>query len=166
MNQAVEAPIARLPMTAEGYASLQDELRHRIQVERLCIGERIKDSIADDANLPENAEYQAAKAQQDVNEARIAELQDNLARAEVIDVSRLSGDVIRFGATVTLIDEDTRKKRTWQIVGGSEADARSGKISIFSPLARALIGKTKGVVVEVIRPGGARAYKIAKIEWR
>jgi transcription elongation factor GreA len=166
MNQAIEAPIERLPMTASGYASLQEALRHCIQVERPRIGERIKDAMADDANLPENAEYQAAKAEQEINENRIAELQDKLARAEVIDISRLSGDTIKFGATVTLIDEDTGKKRMWQIVGEPEADARSGKISIVSPLARALIGKTKGAIVEVITPGGARAYKIAKVDWR
>ena|SRR5437660_9757984 len=166
MNQTIEAQIERLPMTADGYASLQDELRHRIKVERPRIGERIQDAKADDTNLPENAEYQAAKSEQEVNETRIAELQDKLARAEVIDVSRLSGETIKFGATVSLTDDDTREKRMWQIVGESEADARSGKISIFSPLARALIGKTKGAVVEVITPRGARAYKIDKVEWR
>ncbi|MEK9278608.1 transcription elongation factor GreA [Bradyrhizobium sp. ISRA442] len=163
MNKAIEASTERLPMTADGYASLQDELRHRIQVERPRIGERIQDAKADDTNLPENAEYLAAKSEQEVNEARIAQLQDKLARAEVIDVSSLSGDTIKFEATVTLTD--TREKRMWQIVGESEADARSGKISIFSPLARALIGKTKGAVVEVIAPGGARAYQIDKVEW-
>jgi transcription elongation factor GreA len=166
MNQAIKASIKRLPMTADGYASLQDELRHRIKVERPRIGERIQDAKADDTNLPENAEYQAAKFEQEVNETRIAELQDKLARAEVIDVSSLSGETIKFGATVTLTDDDTREKRMWQIVGESEADARSGKISIFSPLARALIGKTKGAVLEVITPGGVRAYKIDKVEWR
>lgn len=152
-------------MTAHGYAALQDELKHRLGVERPRIGERIQNAKADDTNLPENAEYQAAIFEQEVNETRIAELQDKLARAEVIDVSRLSGKTIKFGATVTLTDDDTREKRIWQIVGESEADARSGKISIFSPLARALIGKTKGAVVEVITPSGARAYKVDKVEW-
>ncbi|TYO67450.1 transcription elongation factor GreA [Bradyrhizobium hipponense] len=166
MNKAIEAPIERLPMTADGYASLQDELRHRIKIERPRIGERIQDAKADDTNLPENADYQAAKSEQELNETRIAELQDKLARAEVIDVSRLSGQTIKFGATVTLTDDDTRERRMWQIVGESEADARRGKISVFSPLARALIGKTKGALVEVITPGGARAYKIDKVEWR
>ena len=101
-----------------------------------------------------------------VNEGRIAELEDKLARAEVIDVSKLSGDTITFGATVTLIDEDTDKKAVYQIVGEVEADAKKGKISITSPLARALIGKKKGVSVEVVAPGGAKAYEIAKVEWR
>ena len=163
---SIEAPIERLPTTAEGYTALQDELKQRIQVDRPRLGERIKDAIADDSNLAENAEYQTAKSEQEVNEARILELQDKLARAEVIDVSKLSGDTIKFGATVTVIDEDTNKKRVWQIVGEPEADARRGKISIFSPLARALIGKSKGATVEVITPGGARAYKVGKVEWR
>ena len=100
------------------------------------------------------------------NEGAIAELEDKLARAEVIDVSKLSGDTIKFGATVTLVDEDTDKKQVWQIVGEPEADAKKGKISITSPLARALIGKTKGTSVEVVTPGGAKAYEVKKVEWR
>ena len=114
----------------------------------------------------ENAEYHAAKEQQSHNEGRIAELEDKLARADVIDVTKLSGDTVKFGATVTLVDEDTEKKQVWQIVGEPEADARSGKISITSPLARALIGKAKGAQVEVVTPGGAKAYEVKKIEWR
>ena len=98
--------------------------------------------------------------------ARIAELEDKLARAEVIDVSKLSGDTIKFGATVTLVDEDTDKKQVWQIVGEPEADAKKGRISITSPLARALINKKKGTSVEVVTPGGAKAYEITKIEWK
>jgi len=100
------------------------------------------------------------------NEGRIAELEDKLARADIIDVSKLSGDTIKFGATVTLIDEDTEKKAVWQIVGESEADAKKGRISITSPLARALIGKKKGASVEVMAPGGAKAYEIAKVDWK
>jgi len=95
-----------------------------------------------------------------------AELEDKLARAEVIDVSKLSGDTITFGATVTLVDEDTDKKQVWQLVGEPEADAKKGKISITSPLARALIGKGKGTSVEVMTPSGAKAYEIKKVEWR
>lgn len=117
-------------------------------------------------DLSENAEYHAAKEEQSHNEGRIAELEDKLARAEVIDVTKLSGDTIKFGATVTLIDEDTEKKAVWQIVGETEADAKQGRISITSPMARALIGKTKGSSVEVMAPGGAKAYEIAKVEWR
>jgi transcription elongation factor GreA len=166
MDQNIEAPFQKLPTTAEGYAALQDELRRRSQVDRPRIAERIKDAMADDPNLLENAEYQAARSEQEVNETRIAELQDKLARAEVIDISKLSGDTIKFGATVTVIDEDTKEKQVWQIVGEPEADAKKRKISIFSPLARALIGKTKNATVEVMTPGGVRAYQVAKVEWR
>ena len=101
-----------------------------------------------------------------INEGRIADLEDKLARAEVIDVSKLSGDTIKFGATVTLVDEDTEKKQVWQLVGEPEADAKKGKISITSPLARALIGKAKGTSVEVVTPSGAKAYEIKKVEFR
>jgi transcription elongation factor GreA len=155
----------KLPMTAAGYAVLEDELRHRQQVERPRIIQQISDARTH-GDLSENAEYHAAKESQSINEGRIAELEDRLARAEVIDVSKLSGDTIKFGATVTLIDEDTEERKVWQIVGEPEADAKRGKISITSPLARALIGKSKGSNVEVVTPGGAKAYEIKKIEWR
>src|SRR5262249_43567341 len=143
-----------LPMTAAGHAALEIELSQRIGVERPRLIQRIQEAIADDTNLAENSEYQAAKADQEINEARIVELEDRLARAEVIDVSKLSGDTIKFGATVTLIDEDTGEKRVWQIVGEPEADAHNVKISVSSPIARSLIGMAKGVTVEVITPGG------------
>src|SRR5260370_29477534 len=133
----------KIPMTAEGYAALEKELKHRQQFERPRIIQQITDARTH-GDLSENAEYHAAKEQQSLNEGRIAEVEDRLARAEVIDVSKLSGDTIKFGATVTLIDEDTDEKRVWQIVGEPEADAKKGKISVASPLARALIGKTKG----------------------
>jgi len=127
--------------------------------------ERIQAAIADDSNLAENSDYQAAMTEQEINEARIAELEDKLARAEVIDVSKLFGDTIKFGATVTLIDEDTGEKKVWQIVGEPEADVKQGKISVTSPIARALIGKTKGTTVEVEVPGGAKVYTIAQVRW-
>jgi len=155
----------KIPMTAAGYTVLEDELKHRQQVERPRIIQQITDARTH-GDLSENAEYHAAKESQSLNEGRIADLEDKLARAEVIDVSKLSGDMIKFGATVTLIDEDTEKKQVWQIVGEPEADAKKGKISVTSPLARALIGKTKGTSVEVVTPGGARAYEVKKIEWR
>jgi len=157
--------MTKLPMTAAGHATLEDELKQRIRVERPRLVQRIQEAIADDSNLPENSEYQAAKTEQEINEARIAELEDKVARAEVIDVSKLSGDTIKFGATVTLIDEDTGEKKVWQIVGEPEADAKKGKISVTSPIARALIGKTKGATVEVEAPGGAKAYKIRRVQW-
>ena len=152
-------------MTSAGYSTLESELKHRQQVERPRIIQQITDARTH-GDLSENAEYHAAKEQQAHNEGRIAELEDKLARADVIDVSKLSGDTIKFGATVTLVDEDTDKKQVWQLVGEPEADAKKGKISITSPLARALVNKKKGDSVEVVTPGGARAYEVKKVEWR
>jgi transcription elongation factor GreA len=155
----------KIPMTAAGYSVLETELKHRQQVERPRIIEQITEARSH-GDLSENAEYHAAKETQSHNEGRIAELEDKLARADVIDVSKLSGDTVKFGATVTLIDEDTEKKQVWQIVGEPEADAKAGRISITSPLARALIGKAKGASVEVVTPSGAKAYEVKKVEWR
>src|SRR3989440_11961071 len=152
----------KIPMTAEGYAALENELKQRQSVERPRIIQQITDARTH-GDLSENAEYHAAKEEQAHNEGRIAELEDKLARAEVIDVSKLSGETITFGATVTVVDEDTSKKQVWQLVGEPEADAKQGKISITSPLARALIGKTKGTSVEIVTPGGAKAYAVKKV---
>src|ERR1700759_4555704 len=149
----------KVPMTAAGYAVLEAELKKRQSEDRPRIIAHISDARTH-GDLSENAEYHAAKEQQSHNEGRIAELEDKLARAEIIDVSKLSGDTVKFGATVTLIDEDTDKKQVWQIVGEPEADAKSGRISIASPLARALIGKTKGASVEVVTPSGAKGYEV------
>ena len=157
--------VEKVPMTANGYAALEEELKHRTAVDRPRIIEHIAEARSH-GDLSENAEYHAAKEEQSHNEGRIAEIEDKLARADVIDISKLSGDTIKFGATVTLVDEDTEKKTVWQIVGEVEADAKKGRISITSPLARALIGKTKGTTVEVMAPGGAKAYEITKVEWR
>src|ERR1700747_3527039 len=155
----------KVPMTANGYAALEEELKHRQSVDRPRIIEHIAEARSH-GDLSENAEYHAAKESQSHNEGRIAELEDKLARAEEIDVSKLSGDTIACGATVTLVDEDTEKKQVWQLVGEPEADAKKSKISITSPLARALIGKGKGTSVEVMTPSGAKAYEIKKVEWR
>src|SRR3981189_2944465 len=125
----------KIPMTAAGYSTLENELKHRQQVERPRIIQQITDARTH-GDLSENAEYHAAKESQSHNEARIAELEDKLTRAEVIDVSKLSGDTIKFGATVTLIEEDTGEKKVWQIVGEPEADVKNGKISVTSPVAR------------------------------
>ena len=157
--------VEKIPMTQAGFVALEGELKHRQQVERPRIIQQISEARSH-GDLSENAEYHAAKEQQSLNEGAIAELEDKLARADVIDVSKLSGDTIKFGATVTLVDEDTDKKAVWQIVGEPEADAKKGRISITSPLARALIGKKKGASVEVMAPGGAKAYEITKVEWR
>ncbi len=156
----------KIPMTAAGYTALEQELQHCQGVERPRIIQQITEARTHGRSPSENAEYHAAKEQQSLNEGRIDELQDKLARADIIDVSKLSGDTITFGATVTLIDEDTEEKKVWQIVGEPEANAKAGKISITSPLARALIGKTKGATVEVNAPGGAKGYEIKKVEWR
>ena len=142
----------KIPMTAAGYTALETELKHCQQVERPRIIQQITDARTH-GDLSENAEYHAAKEAQSLNEGRIAELEDKLARADVIDVSKLSGDTITFGATVTLVDEDTDQKKVWQIVGEPEADAKKGRISITSPIARALINKKKGESVEVVSGG-------------
>jgi len=155
----------KVPMTSLGYAALSDELKQRQSVERPRIIQHIAEARSH-GDLSENAEYHAAKEEQSHNEGRIAEIEDKLARADVIDITKLSGDTIKFGATVTLVDEDTEKKQVWQIVGEAEADAKKGRISLTSPLARALIGKKKGASVEVNAPGGAKAYEITKVEWR
>lgn len=155
----------KLPMTAAGHQALENELTHRIRAERPRLIQRIQEAIADDTNLAENSEYQAAKTEQELNEARIGELEDKLARAEIINVAKLSGDTIKFGATVTLIEEETGEKRIWQIVGEPEADAHKGKISLISPIARAMIGKSKGETIKVEAPGGAKVYKIRRVDW-
>jgi transcription elongation factor GreA len=155
----------KIPMTGAGFAALEAELRHRQTVDRPRIIQQITEARGH-GDLAENAEYHAAKEQQSLNEGRIAELEDKISRAEVIDVSKLSGETVTFGATVTLVDEDTDEKKVWQIVGETEADAKAGRISITSPLARALIGKKKGASVEVNTPKGAKAYEVMKVEWR
>ena len=157
--------VDKIPMTAAGYSTLESELKHCQQIEPPRIIQQITEARSH-GDLAENAEYHAAKESQSLNEGRIAELEDKLARAEVIDVSKLSGDTITFGATVTLVDEDTEKKSVYQIVGEPEADAKKGKISITSPLARALVGKKKGANVEVVTPGGAKAYEVMKVDWK
>ena len=151
----------KIPMTAAGYATLEAELKHCQQIERPRIIQQITDARTH-GDLSENAEYHAAKEQQSLNEGRIAELEDKLARADVIDVSKLSGDTITFGATVTLVDEDTEEKKVWQIVGEPEANAKAGRISITSPLARALIGKTKGAMSRSIRPAAPRPMRLRR----
>ena len=155
----------RIPMTAEGHAALQSELKTLKSVERPNIIAAIAEARAH-GDLSENAEYHAAKEKQSFIEGRIAEIDDKLARADVIDVSKLGGAKVRFGATVTLIDVDTEEESTYKIVGEDEASVKDGKISITSPIARALIGKEEGDEAEVAAPSGARAYEVAKVEYR
>ena len=152
-------------MTAEGHAALDAELKHLKTVERPAVIAAIAEARAH-GDLSENAEYHAAKEKQSFIEGRVAELEDKLARAEVIDVTKLKGDKIVFGATVTLIDVDTEKEATYRIVGEDEADIAKGKVSITSPIARALIGKSVGDEAEVAAPGGARVYEISEVEFK
>ncbi len=152
----------KVPMTAQGYAAMEAEVRHLKTVERQRIIRAIAEARAH-GDLSENAEYHAAKEAQGMNEARVADLEDKLSRADVIDITRLSGDTVKFGATVTIVDEDTDEEVKYQIVGDFEADVRSGKISINSPIARALIGKRAGDTVEVNTPRGAKSYEILKV---
>jgi transcription elongation factor GreA len=154
----------KVPMTGNGFSTLKEELRWRQQDERPRIIEAIAEARSH-GDLSENAEYHAAKEAQSLNEGRVAELEDLIARAEVIDVSKLSGEKVKFGATVVLVDEDTEEKKTYQIVGDQEADVKSGRISISSPIARALIGKEVGDAIEVNAPGGARGYEIVQVQF-
>ncbi|MFY9832682.1 MAG: transcription elongation factor GreA [Methylocella sp.] len=154
--------VEKVPMTVGGHAALEEELRRRQQEERPRIIQMISEARAH-GDLSENAEYHAAKESQSLNEGRIAELEDKLSRAEVIDVSKLSGSTVKFGATVTVVDEDTEEERRYQIVGEAEADVKSGRVSITSPIARALIGKKAGDTVEVKTPGGGKSYEILTV---
>jgi transcription elongation factor GreA len=155
----------KFPMTAEGYAALDQELKRLKTEERPAVIQAIAEARTH-GDLSENAEYHAAKERQSFIEGRVLELEDKIARAQIIDVARLSGKNVKFGATVKLQDEDSGEKRTYKIVGEDEADVRAGKVSITSPVARALIGKEKGDIVEVSAPGGVKAFEILKVEWR
>jgi transcription elongation factor GreA len=155
----------KVPMTAEGHAALDAELKRLKTVERPSVIQAISEA-RQHGDLSENAEYHAAKERQSFIEGRLAELEDKLARAQVIDISRLGGDTVKFGATVFVLDEDSGDKANYKIVGEDEADVRAGKISISSPIARAMIGKEVGDVVEVAAPGGAKSYEILKIKWK
>jgi transcription elongation factor GreA len=157
------ATVDKMPMLAEGYEKLTSEVRHLKSVERPAIIEAIEEARGH-GDLSENAEYHAAKERQGQVEAQIADIEDRLSRAMVIDPTTLSGDKVVFGATVHLIDEND-KPITYQIVGQTEADARVGRISYNSPLGRALIGRTVGDEVEVSTPSGDRYYAIEKVEF-
>ena len=152
-------------MTASGYERLQDELKRLKSVDRPAIIRAIAEA-RDHGDLSENAEYHSARERQSFIEGRVLELEDKIARAEVIDVSKLSGKVVKFGATVTLEDEETEEKVVYQIVGEDEADIAQRRLSVTSPLARALIGKTIGESVEVSTPRGARSYEVVKVAFR
>jgi transcription elongation factor GreA len=158
------ATIEKVPMLAEGHALLLKQLKHLKEVERPENVEAIEEARAH-GDLSENAEYHAAKERQGQIEAQIADFEDKLARAIVIDPTQLSGDKVVFGATVHLLDEDD-KAVTYQIVGELEADAKRGRISYNSPVGRALIGRNRGEEVEVVTPSGDRSYLIDRVEFR
>ncbi len=154
----------KIPMTPAGHVALSEEYRLRTAEERPRIVRDISEARAH-GDLSENAEYHAAKEQQSLNEGRIKELETLLALAEIIDVSKLSGSTVKFGATVKIVDEDSEKELKYQIVGDAEADLSKGRISISSPIARAMIGKSKGDSFEVISPGGAKSYEILELKY-
>ena len=152
----------KIPMTADGYNRLQDELKRLKTVDRPAIIRAIAEA-RDHGDLAENAEYHSARDRQSFIEGRLAEIEDKIARAEIIDVSKLSGSLIKFGARVTLADEETDEEQTFLIVGEDEADISQGRLSVTSPLARALIGKRTGESVEVATPRGAKSYEVVTV---
>ncbi len=154
----------KVPMTGGGFQSLDDELKRLKTSERPAVIAAISEARSH-GDLSENAEYHAAKERQGWIEGRIAEIEDKISRAQVIDVSKLSGSQVKFGATVTVVDEDTEDESRYQIVGEHEADVKQGRLSLTSPLARTMIGKEPGEVVEVQTPGGVKSYEILKVEW-
>ena len=155
----------KVPMTVEGFRKLEAELQRLKGEERPRIIQAIAEARAH-GDLSENAEYHSAKEAQGMNEARVADMEDKLGRADVVDTTKLNGSTIKFGATVTLTDEDTNEKVKYKIVGDLEANVKEGLISISSPIARALIGKSKGESAEVTTPKGSRSYEVMKIEWK
>lgn len=154
----------RIPMTVEGHQRLEAELKHLKAVERPEVIRAIAEA-RQHGDLSENAEYHAARERQSFIEGRVGELEDKLARAEIIDVSKLSGDTVKFGATVTVVDEDTDEEATYQLVGEDEADVAKGRLAITAPISRALIGKQVGDSVEVRTPKGEKAYEIIRISF-
>ena len=155
----------KIPMTAAGHKALDEEMKHLKTVERPAVIAAIAEA-REHGDLSENAEYHAAKERQGWIEGRLAELEDKLARAQVIDVTKMDGDTVRFGATVTVVDEDTDEESTYKVVGEDESDVKAGKVSLTSPLARALMNKEVGDVVEVNAPGGLKSYEILTVAWR
>ncbi len=157
--------MTKIPMTADGFQRLEEELRHLKLNERPAVIRQIAEA-REHGDISENAEYHAARERQSFIEGRVAELEDKIARAEIIDVSKLSGKQVKFGATITVVDEDTDEKNSYQIVGPDEADIREKRLSITSPLARAVIGKKVGDTVEVTTPNGSKSYEIVKVAFK
>ncbi|MDP1599454.1 transcription elongation factor GreA [Phenylobacterium sp.] len=154
----------KVPMTFQGYRALDEDLKRLKTIERPAVTVAIGEARLH-GDLKENAEYHAAKDRQGWIEGQIVQIGDMIARAQVIDVTKLSGTRIKFGATVSVIDQDTEEQARYQIVGEHEADVKAGRVSITSPIARAMIGKESGDLVEVTSPGGLKAYEVTKVEW-
>jgi transcription elongation factor GreA len=161
----MDLTMLKIPMTEPGFVRLEEELRQLKTVERPAIIRAIAEA-REHGDLSENAEYHAARERQSFIEGRVIELEDKISRAEIIDVSKLTGKQVKFGATVTLIDEDTEEKTVYQIVGEDEADIKSRRLAVTAPLARALINKAVGETVEVTTPGGSKSYEIAKVQFK
>lgn len=151
-------------MTAGGYEALEAELKRLKQVDRPAVIQAIS-AAREHGDLSENAEYHAAKEKQSFIETRVIELEDKISRAQVIDVSKLSGTVVKFGAIITLVDTDTDEEQVFQIVGVDEANVKEGRLSVSSPVARAMIGKTIGDEIEVTTPGGHKSYEILQVRF-
>jgi transcription elongation factor GreA len=154
----------KVPMTAGGYEALEAELKRLKQVDRPAVIQAIS-AAREHGDLSENAEYHAAKEKQSFIETRVIELEDKISRAQVIDVSKLSGTVVKFGAIITLVDTDTDEEQVFQIVGVDEANVKEGRLSVSSPVARAMIGKTIGDEIEVTTPGGHKSYEILQVKF-
>ena len=155
----------KVPMTLDGYNRLEEEIKRLKKGERLAIIKAIA-TAREHGDLSENAEYHAAKERQSFNEGRISEIENKIANAEIIDVSKLTGETVKFGAKVELFDDDTDEESIYQIVGEHEADIKDGRLSITSPLARALIGKAVGQCIEVVTPGGSKGYEIISVNFQ
>lgn len=155
----------KIPVTKDGFVKLEAELKNLKSVDRPAVIQAIAEARAH-GDLSENAEYSAAREQQSFIEGRIMELEAVVGRAQIIDPTTLSGKTIKFGATVTIVDEDTDDEETYQIVGDYESDMNTGKLSISAPVARALIGKSEGDSVNVKTPKGVRHYEVLKVEYK
>ncbi len=157
--------VEKVPVTTSGYDALNEELKDLKSVQRPEVIRAIAEA-REHGDLSENAEYHAARERQSFIEGRVKELEGIISRADVIDPAKLSGDNIKFGATVELLDEDTDEEKTYQIVGEPEADIEAGKLNIKSPLARALIGKEEGDSIEVMTPGGGKSYEVLSVAYK
>ena len=155
----------KVPMTTGGYDNLLEEIKRLKTEERPAVIKAIAEARSH-GDLSENAEYHAAREKQSFIEGRLAEIEDKIARAEVIDIALMKGNIIRFGAKVTVADEDTDEESTYQIVGEDEADISAGRLSVTSPLARALIGREVGDMVEITAPGGSKGYEVVKVSFK